>query len=355
MLDRTSSPIPMTTMTAVIVCLLLVGGLPPFFAGGMGVKETLVFAADMARDGNWREALYRWKQISNGDPDNPRLLNNLAVASEALGQVDEARTYYARAGALSRGDERIQGNRRRFLRFLQMTRPGADEQAEEQTTAQDEALPAVADGDEKPKKGKTAHVAIALPVPPRLDIAGMESVLIASFRADETTFLDVNRELTRFMRSEFRKRTPLEVRDAVPAPAIPEQSVEDLLANSDFWKRLAEEYDADLIVSGLVSYDRQDVSGFRDVDLVDPRTGQKVRETRFVEAEEFSYSLEVFFMDGASGTLLFRDRMRQGAVFPGSQNDPITAFYELTETMADDVLGVITSRMRTEDRVIFKR
>ncbi len=340
---------PRAAAKATILCLLLTAGLLPAPAGKMGTKETLIFAAEMARDGNWREALYRWKQISDKDPDNPRLLNNLAVASEALGQIDEARLYYARAGALSRGDERIQRNRQRFLRFMQMAHADAVQQGEEE-------LPVTfTNDDEKPKKGKTVRVNIGLPVPPRLDIGGMESVLIASFLAEETTFLDVNRELTRFMRSEFRKRTSLVVREVVPAPAIPEQSIEDLLANADFWKRVAREYDADLIVSGLVSYDRQDVSGFRDVDMVDPRTGQKVRETRFVEAEEFSYSLDVFFMDGASGTLLFRDRMRQGAVFPGSQNDPITAFYELTEAMADDVLGVITSRTRMEDRVIFKR
>lgn len=341
--------LPRASAAVAIVCVLLAAGLLPTPAGKMGTKETLIFAADMARDGNWREALYRWKQISDKDPDNPRLLNNLAVASEALGQIDEARLYYARAGALSHGDDRIQSNRQRFLRFMQMTNADVEQQDEEETA------PTFTTDDEKPKKAKIARVNISLPVPPRLDTAGMESVLIASFLADETTFLDVNRELTRFMRSEFRKRTSLEVREVVPAPAIPEQSVEDLLANADFWKRLAREHNADLIVSGLVSYDRQDVSGFRDVDVVDPRTGQKVRETRFVEAEEFSYSLEVFFMDGASGSLLFRDRMRQGAVFPGSQNDPFTAFYELTQTMADDVLGVVTSRIRMEDRVIFKR
>jgi hypothetical protein len=349
MLDH-SLPRSALATTAVCLTLVAVGG----DAAGvqMSVKETLRFAAEMARDGNWREAKYRWEQVSEVEPDNPRVLNNLAVASEALGESDEANGYYERALAAAGDDERIRDNYRRFGRFLEAVRQEA-----EQTEDGISNLPATASGnDEKQqKKAKTARVSIGLPVPPRLDLEGLDSVLVASFLAEDTTFLDVNRELTRYLRGEFRKRTPLEVVEAVPAPAIPEQTIEDLLANDTFWQHLAREYGADLIVSGVVRYDREDVSGFRDVDVVDSRTGQKVRETRFVEQEEFAYALDVFFIDGASGTLLFRDRMRQSAIFQGSQNDPITAFYELTGAMAGDILGVVTSRTRTEARTIFKR
>ena len=71
-----------------------------------------------------------------------------------------------------------------------------------------------------------------------------------------------------------------------------------LLANREFWQYLSREHGADLIVSGVVTYGRADVSGFRDVDVVSSRTGQKVREMRFVEQEEFSYG-DVDFFDVA--------------------------------------------------------
>jgi len=370
--NNTSPPRPtlLAHRAKVIALALLLAA--PGVAAQLSARDTMEFAAEMARDGNWREAKYRWRSVLEGDRQNPRLLNNLAVACEALGQLDEATSYYEEASTHGGGDDRIRGNYRRFTRFVEMVHPervenGGDGSPATPADANDgadsaEALAAsTASGggrnprNEKKKKGKTTTVSIQLPVPPRLDVDGMSSMLVASFVAANSSFLDVNRELTKYLRREFRKRSPLEVIEAIPAPAIPEQSLEDLLANSTFWKHLAREYGADLIVSGIVDYDRSDVSGFRDVDVVNSSTGQKVRQTRFVEQEEFSYGIDVIFMDGASGTLLFRDRMSQSAVFQGSQNDPIAAFYEMSGAMAGDVLGVITARTRVEGRLIFKR
>ena len=47
--------------------------------------------------------------------------------------------------------------------------------------------------------------------------------------------------------------------------------------------------------------------------------------------------------------------MRSSAVFRGQMNDPLTAFYELNESVARDVLAVVAPRKRAEPRVIFKR
>ena len=121
------------------------------------------------------------------------------------------------------------------------------------------------------------------------------------------------------------------------------------------WKHLGREYDADLIVSGVVDYGREEVSGFEDVDVVNPNTGQKVRETRFVEQEEFSYVLDMLFMDGSTGSLLLRDRLRRAVRYRGLMNDPIHAFYELGESLSDDIVSVVATRMRVESRAIFKK
>ena len=166
--------------------------------------------------------------------------------------------------------------------------------------------------------------------------------------------LDINHELVRFLRSEFRKRSGLDVLVVTPPPAVPEQTLADLIANREFWKHLGREYGADLIVSGLVGYTRRDSSGFRDLDVISPTTGQKVRRSQFVEQEQFSYELDIIFMDGASGTLRFQDRLQRAAVYRGAQNDPITAFYELSESIAADVLAIVKARTREDIRVIFK-
>ena len=68
--------------------------------------------------------------------------------------------------------------------------------------------------------------------------------------------LDTNRELVRYLRAEFRKGSDLEILPITPPPAVPEQSLEDLIANREFWLHLGREYGADLIVSGVMVYDR---------------------------------------------------------------------------------------------------
>jgi hypothetical protein len=308
------------------------------------------FASSMAERGNWREAKYRWQRIDAAIPDDPRILNNLGVASEALGEIDEAQDYYERAYELSRGDERIAVNFRRFLRSLE-ERGNKDE--EDEKDAEPTMLPSSARGKGK-IDGKIEQVPVGIPIPPRLGLKGVESVLVVSFRTPESALLDVNRELVRYLRGKFRKGTGLEVLDVVPPPAIPEQSVEELIANVEFWRYLNREYDADLIVSGVVGFDRKDASRYEDVDYTNPQTGQKVRRTQFVEREEFDYDLDVFFMEGPTGMLLFRDRVERKITFRGQMNDPITAFYELSDSIAMEVLAIVAPRRRFEPRTIFK-
>jgi len=330
-----------------LACLLWFA-LPVPAASKKGAKKTLAFAAEMAQVGSWHEATFRWNSVLSQDGDNAHLHNNLAVAAEALGNWDEAAAYYEQALKLETDNFHIQENQRQFLIFLEQLRRHADG---EETAA--ERLAAVSGGGAK-RKGKTFQVTVGLPMPPRLKLEGDESILIIDFLDDETRFLDINREMVRFLRSAFRNRTAHEILDIVPPPAVPEQTIEDLLANTEFWKHLHREYGADLIVSGVLGFDREDISGYRDVDVVSPTTGQKVRQTRFVEQERFSYYVEVFFIDGRTGKLLYRDKLQRSAIIRGTQNDPIATFFDLSNTISAEVLAIVTTRIRLDTRRVFK-
>ena len=337
-----------TILGLLCAALLLGASGTRLTAGKNPSKKALTFAAEMARKGNWREALFRWEKIAADTTDNPRLWNNLAVASEALGLLDDAAGYYEKSLALQALDQRVIENHSRFLRFRELV--GRNDEPTD-----DEGEVYLAQPDAKgTKKGKSYRVPIDLPVPPAMSLEGMESILVASFIAPDTSLLNVNRELVKFLRGEFRQHTELDVLDVVPPPAIPEQSLEDLLANAEFWKYLSREYEADLIVSGIVDYDRTDASTFQDVDVISPRTGQKVRQGMFVEQEEFFYELHVFFVDGKSGEILHRERFRRSMLFRGTSNDPIAAFYELSESIAIDVMGAVSTRLQRDSRIIFK-
>lgn len=74
------------------------------------VDDYRAFAAEAARRGLWREAELRWRQALELQPGDAELLNNLAVAAEALGDYSEARRLYRRAMDLEPGNETIRDN-----------------------------------------------------------------------------------------------------------------------------------------------------------------------------------------------------------------------------------------------------
>ncbi len=199
----------------------------------------------------------------------------------------------------------------------------------------------------------TTRVIIATPMPSRIDMGGMKKILVTSMLVDkELPGVDVNKEMVKLLRRELRKKTNLNILDVDPPP-LPEQPLKDLLANSGFWRRLADTFGADLIISGKVSYDAADRSGFVTMDEISPVTGQRVRRTRFVEREGFTLALSLFFLEGATGRLLYEDQFTGDNTVNGHGTDRLTALYTLFEQFEEDVLSIVVPKPRTAQRFIF--
>lgn len=200
--------------------------------------------------------------------------------------------------------------------------------------------------------GGPARVTVELPVPAKLDTAYVKTILVARFMASEQPGFDVGKEFVRFVRRELAKGTHIRVLEIDP-PALPEQSPEDLIKNYVFWKHLGEEYGADLIVSGRVAFTNADRSAFIQEDTISPMTGQKIRQTRFAEREEFAFETNLWFFKGANGAFLYEDTLRNREVYEGRSNDPLQAFYGLAERITPDLLGVLVPQSREEPRYLF--
>jgi Tfp pilus assembly protein PilF len=94
--------------------------------GGPSLNSEVDFGISMAKRGLWAEALFRFQQADRERPNDPKVLNNLAVAYEAVGQFDEALETYKRAlqaGASNRGLKR---NYSAFIAFYQSYKPDAE-------------------------------------------------------------------------------------------------------------------------------------------------------------------------------------------------------------------------------------
>lgn len=116
-----------------VVCFVFLGlllGQLPASAGsenGKRVHDQIAFGVKMAGRGLWNEALFRFKQAEKSQPGNPRVLNNLAVSYEAVGQFDEALGYYKRALKADSSSREVKRNYSRFVEFYQAFKPDEDD------------------------------------------------------------------------------------------------------------------------------------------------------------------------------------------------------------------------------------
>ena len=106
------------------------------------IAKQIRFGSEMARQGNWHEAIFRWKRALASDPANPRLHNNIAVAYESLGQYDKADAEYRAAAAIGGGPEEIARNRDLFDKFYTRYKEAVPAGSEAPPPAEPETAPA---------------------------------------------------------------------------------------------------------------------------------------------------------------------------------------------------------------------
>ncbi len=71
----------------------------------------------MAKQGYWREALFRFEKAAKEKPDDAEIQNDLAVAYEANGETVKALAAYRRAIELAPTDTSIRRNYARFAEY----------------------------------------------------------------------------------------------------------------------------------------------------------------------------------------------------------------------------------------------
>jgi hypothetical protein len=133
---------------------------------------------------------------------------------------------------------------------------------------------------------------------------------------------------------------------------------EQIFANVEYWKKLGEEFQQPLIVTGTVLFSPQSKQGV----VAQTREGydQFGRRTSYVqrvymERKGFILRPKFIFIDGRTGTRLYSETFREERLYPSQQNVPaLSSYFELMDDVIPRFLNVLSTQKVKGTRVLLK-
>jgi hypothetical protein len=231
------------------------------------------------------------------------------------------------------------------------------------------------------------EIPIETPIRPKLDVAAFQRVLVAGFIAGGTEDVDGNLETTRLLRSQLRTKSELRVIDsdvlplqdvategrngdsgggggaAAPAPPqIKEQkdleAYEHVFANVEYWKRIGEEYQQPLIVTGTVLFTplQRNQIVQREQEVYDSFGRRRVVPVRtYQERKGFSLDGRFIFIDGRSGATLHSESFNEQILYHANQTTPaLSSYFELMDRLIPSFLSTLSSQKIKGTRILLQ-
>lgn len=100
-------------------------------AAAKQASEQVARGYTAAKDGYWQEALFRFERANALTPNQPRILNNIAVSLEAAGRFEEALAAYESGLGIAPNDRVLRRNYSRFKEFYEAQMKSAPDAPEE--------------------------------------------------------------------------------------------------------------------------------------------------------------------------------------------------------------------------------
>jgi hypothetical protein len=237
------------------------------------------------------------------------------------------------------------------------------------------------------------EIPIETPIRPKLDVSAFQRVLVAGFISGGSEDVDANLETVRLLRSQLRSKSELRVIDADVLPlteaatdarengsepqepaaeANPEtqsapgairdekdlEPYEHVFANVDYWKKIGEEYQNPLIVTGTIMFTPHQRSGFvqREQEVFDSLGRRRVVPIRaYMERKGFILKPKFIFIDGRTGTTLHSETFREEILYNANQSTPaLSSYFELMDRLIPSFLSTLSSQKIRGTRVLLK-
>ena len=217
----------------------------------------------------------------------------------------------------------------------------------------------------------------------KLDVTPFQRVLVAGFLAGGTNAIDPNSETARLLRSQLRTKSQMRVIDAdaialveevdkrsgTPTPSATSdepkiktdkdlEPYEKIFADAEYWKKLGEEYQSPLIVTGSVMFTEVAKSGMvsRLVQGVDQYGRPTTSEVRgFSSMKGYALAPKFVFIDGRTGAVLYSESFHEEALYQENQTTPaLSSYFELMDKLLPGFLNALSSQKIRGTRMLLK-
>ncbi len=233
-------------------------------------------------------------------------------------------------------------------------------------------------------------IGIETPIQAKLDVSSFQRVLILGFLGGGSKDVDPNSETVRLLRSQLRTKSDLRVIDSdvlslvdevdrrrrasgqIPAtppaataadePRIKNekdlQEYEAIFADVDYWKKIGEEYQAPLIITGSVLFTDVQSSGMfsttqETIDQAGRRAVTPVR--RFEDRRGYALVPKFIFIDGRTGVQLYSESFREETLYSATNNTPpLSSYFELIDRLLPGFLSTLSTQKIKGTRTLLR-
>ncbi len=232
------------------------------------------------------------------------------------------------------------------------------------------------------------EVPIDTPIQAKLDVTPFSRVHVVGFISGGSEDVDANMETVRLLRSQLRTKSRLRVIEADPLPlqqvareqangpgapadvpaamALPEriqdekdlEPYEALFANAAYWKKIGEEFQQPLIVTGTVMFRPHQASGIvtQEREVYDNFGRRTVMPQRvYMERKGYILRPKIVFIDGRTGAVLYQESYREERLYPSQQNVPaLSSFFEQMDAVLPSFLNTLSTTRVRGSRIMLK-
>ena len=233
------------------------------------------------------------------------------------------------------------------------------------------------------------EIPIETPIKPKLDVTPFQRILVAGFLAGGSDDVDGNLETTRLLRSQLRTKSDLRVIDTDVLPLMEAATTGDATADKpeakakpgddkasaikeakdlapyehifgdvEYWKKIGEEYQNPLIVTGTVMFTPHQRSGIvqREEEVYDSFGRRRVVPIRtYMERKGFILQPKFIFIDGRTGTVMHSENFREEVLYNANQSTPaLSSYFELMDRLIPSFLSTLSSQKIKGTRILLQ-